>query len=117
MDEKIHELPEVIEMTEATEFTEVTEGDDMTGRQEMPEITQEASSGYMSSIFNTFAGGAGKKATPAAGPVAGFITAVSIDSRSWTFVFFFFNISFSRKLLNSTYSLLNLFFSNQIYLF
>jgi hypothetical protein len=114
VDEEIHESPEVIEMTEATEFAEVTEGQDMTGHQEMPENTQEASSGYMSSIFNTFAGGVGKKATPAAGPVAGFMAAVRTDSRSWIFIPFT-NLSFS-VLFILLLPFSTSFFSNQIYL-
>ena len=48
--------------------TEGAEGVDMSTNQS----SQEANSGYMSSIFNTFAGG--KKAAP----VAGFMAAVSV---------------------------------------
>lgn len=61
---------------EKPQVTEVTEGEDMIGGQEAPEISHESSSGYMTSIFNTFAGG--KKATPPAAPGAGFMAAVGI---------------------------------------
>lgn len=61
---------------ENLQVTEVTEGENMIGGQEAPETSQESSSGYMTSIFNTFAGG--KKATPPAAPGAGFMAAVGV---------------------------------------